>query len=208
MATRTVGVFFFERFELLDVCGPVEMLAGKADSFKIRLLGPHTGLAGSSVGPDIVARFMPDDVWETPERIDIVLVPGGMGTRTEVGNQRLLEAVRKKASAAEYVTSVCTGAAVLAKAGILDGKRATSNKWAFAWVKEQGPNTIWVPQARWVVDGNVITSGGVAAGMDMALGLVALLYGEERAARFASGLEYDWHKDAGWDPFARARGLV
>ena len=135
------------------------------------------------------------------------MVPGGRGTRIEVGNQRLLEVLKQKASSADYVTAVCTGAALLAKAGLLDGKRATTNKIAFPWVKEQGPRTTWVPTARWVMDGKVITSGGVAAGIDMSLALIAKLHGEESARKLAIRMEYDWHENAEWDPFAKAAGL-
>ena len=96
----------------------------------------------------------------------------------------------------------------LAVAGLLDGKRATSNKKAFDWVASLGPKTLWVPEARWVEDGNIITAGGVAAGMDMALRLVERLAGAEVAARTAEYAEYEWQRDPNWDPFARLAGLV
>ncbi len=205
---RVVGVFLFEKFELLDACGPMQMLAGSSKTFQVKLLGPSMSPVASGVGQTAGPRLMPDDIWETSQRLDILLVPGGMGTRSEVGNQRLLEALRKHASSAELITSVCTGAAVLAKAGLLDGKRATSNKLAFKWVKEQGLKTTWVPQARWVVDGNVMTSGGIAAGIDMALAIFAHYRGEEAAAKMASLMEYEWHSDPSWDPFAKMAGLI
>jgi transcriptional regulator GlxA family with amidase domain len=91
---------------------------------------------------------------------------------------------------------------------VLDGRRATSNKRAFKWVVEQGAKTTWVPEARWVEDGNVFTSGGVAAGIDMALAMIARLESEEVATGVAQHTEYDWHRDASWDPFAKLNNLV
>jgi len=89
---------------------------------------------------------------------------------------------------------------------LLDGYRATSNKRAFAWVAEQGGGVEWVAKARWVADRNRWTSSGVAAGMDMALAIVAHLHGTELAASIADGVELDWHRDPSWDPFAERSG--
>ena len=105
--------------------------------------------------------------------IDVMLVPGGIGTRREVNNTKLLEWLVRRAAEAEIVTSVCTGAALLARAGLLDGHRATTNKLSFKWVTEQGPAVEWIKQARWVEDGKFATSSGVSAGIDMTLALIA-----------------------------------
>jgi putative intracellular protease/amidase len=100
-------------------------------------------------------------------RIDVMLVPGGIGTRREVQTALLLDWLRQRAAQAEIVSSVCTGAALLARAGLLDGRRATSNKLSFKWVTEQGPAVEWIlRQARWVEDGKFATSSGVSAGID------------------------------------------
>ena len=108
----------------------------------------------------------------------------------------------------KMLTSVCTGSGVLAAAGLLDGYRATSHKRAFAWAVSQGPRVKWVPHARWVNDGNRWTSSGVAAGMDMTLAVVGHLQGEELADQIADTIEYEWHRDPQWDPFAAKNGLV
>ncbi|MBI3744552.1 MAG: DJ-1/PfpI family protein [Chloroflexi bacterium] len=205
---RTIGIFLFDGFELLDVCGPAQMLGVLSKFFQIKWLGPQVGPVASAIAQGDGPRLEASDAWETRERLHIVLVGGGRGTRTLVDNQRFLAAFRAHAVQAELVASVCTGSAVLAKAGLLDGKRATSNKLAFKWVTTQGPKTQWVPQARWVLDGNVITSGGVAAGMDMAVALIAHFHGEALAKRIATAVEYEWHPDPTWDPFAKAAGLV
>jgi transcriptional regulator GlxA family with amidase domain len=104
--------------------------------------------------------------------------------------------------------TVCTGTSLLARTGLLDGRRATTNKLAFEWVKSQGPNVNWVKQARWVVDGKFVTSSGVSAGMDMALDVISRLHDEDTAQFVANVTEYEWHRDADWDPFAKLAGLV
>ena len=142
-------------------------------------------------------------------RIDVMLVPGGIGTRREVQTALLLDWLRQRAAQAEIVSSVCTGAALLARAGLLDGRRATSNKLSFKWVTEQGPAVEWIlRQARWVEDGKFATSSGVSAGIDMTLALIARLASAERAEQIAIRMEYEWHRDPPWDPFAKIHGLV
>src|SRR6185436_21194152 len=102
----------------------------------------------------------------------------------------------------------CSGTALLARTGLLDGHRATTNKMFFDSIAVEGPKVEWVKEARWVEDGKFATSSGVSAGMDMALAVIARLWGEPLAERLALATEYEWHSDAGWDPFARAHGLV
>lgn len=203
-APRTVGVILFDRFQLLDVFGPLEMLGALPDHFRLLLIGPEGGPVASSFGP----RSDLDRTYADAPDFDVLFIPGGMGTRPLVQDRDFLAWLRERGEAAELVTSVCTGAAVLAAAGLLDGYRATSNKRAFQWVREQGPNTEWVPQARWVHDRNRWTSSGVAAGIDMALALIAHLHGEQAALEVADRAEYEWHRGAGWDPFAAKNGLV
>jgi transcriptional regulator GlxA family with amidase domain len=140
--------------------------------------------------------------------IDVMLVPGGIGTRREVNNTKLLEWFVRRAAEAEIVTSICTGAALLARAGLLDGHRATTNKLSFKWVTEQGPAVEWIKQARWVEDGKFATSSGVSAGIDMTLALIAKLAGVETAEQVAIRMEYEWHRDPQWDPFAKIHGLI
>jgi transcriptional regulator GlxA family with amidase domain len=114
----------------------------------------------------------------------------------------------RRAAEAEIVTSVCTGAALLARAGLLDGHRATTNKLSFKWVTEQGLAVEWIRQARWVEDGKFATSSGVSAGIDMTLALIAKLAGVETAEQVAIRMEYEWHRDPQWDPFAKIHGLI
>lgn len=207
---RTVGVVLFEGFELLDVYGPLEFWNGLSQSFRIVTLGEKTGPVAPSRGPKIPAggpQTVVEQSFAAAEPLGILLVPGGFGTRREVANPAMLDFLRSRASSAEFVATVCTGSAIVAAAGLLDGRRATSNKANFAWVRSQGPRVSWVPEARWVVDGKFWTSSGVSAGMDMALALLAAISGEELARTLARYAEYEWHSDPAWDPFAKLHGL-
>jgi transcriptional regulator GlxA family with amidase domain len=207
MATsRTVGALLFEGFELLDVFGPLEawgMLAARGEC-TIVTVAETAGPVASFQGPRAVAEHS----LATCPSLDVLLVPGGFGTRREVQNTTLLAWLRQRASEAQVVTSVCTGAALLARSGLLDGRRATTNKFTFRWVVEQGPGVDWVKQARWVEDGNFVTSSGVSAGIDMTLSVIARMAGIEAAEQIAVRMEYDWKRDPSWDPFAKIHGLV
>jgi putative intracellular protease/amidase len=196
--TRTVGVLLFDQFELLDVFGPLEILGMLEVDFAIRLVSERAPIVSSVQGP----RSVIDDHFAGDRAYDVLLVPGGMGTRREVGNGVLLDWLARASARAEIVASVCTGSALLAKAGILDGRRATTNKRAFDWVIGQGPAVRWERKARWVEDGKFFTSSGVSAGMDMALALVARLCGIARAREAANWAEYVWNEDSADDPFA------
>ena len=135
------------------------------------------------------------------QQTDLLLVPGGIGTFTELANPKMIGFLRERARAARITASVCTGSALLAKAGILDGHRATSNKQVFDLTVAQSAAVDWVAAARWVDDGAVVTSSGVSAGMDMALAIIARLFGTEAAEAIAIGTEYTWHRNADVDPF-------
>ena len=104
--------------------------------------------------------------------------------------------------------AVCTGTVLLASTGVLDGRKATTNKLDFLQTIHLGPNVDWVREARWVEDGKFFTSSGVSAGIDMSLGAISRLYGKKAAQELAEGCDYDWHDDPSWDPFAKLAGLV
>jgi transcriptional regulator GlxA family with amidase domain len=203
-ATRRLSVVLFDGFELLDVFGPVELFGWDRDRLAIEYLGPEAGPVASGHGAQAVATV----AYAEAEAPDIVLVPGGPGVRPLVRDAAFLSWLRDWAGSAQLVTSVCTGSALLAAAGLLDGYRATSNKAAFAWVREQGGDVEWVARARWVEDRDRWTSSGVAAGMDMAAALLAQLFGEEYATHVAAHAELEIHTDASWDPFADLYGLT
>ena len=193
-----IGAVLFPGFELLDIYGPLEMLGLLRERASITMLAEKRGEVRSYQGPKGVADLSLAEA----SSLDVLLVPGGWGTRTEVQNLPFLDLLRARAQEARFVASICTGSALLARTGILDGKRATSNKLAFDWVTTQGPNVTWIREARWVEDGTIFTSSGVSAGMDMTLGLVQRIYGREMSVQIARLAEYTWHEDCSVDPFA------
>lgn len=194
---KIVGVVLYPGFEVLDVFGPVEMWAYVPD-FQVIMISQNGGAVKSAQGVSAVADYS----FANAPQLDIMMVPGGTGTRTELNNQVFLDFIRKQDENTQLTTSVCTGSALLAKAGLLKGHKATSNKNFFSLATQQDPSVDWQGKARWVEDGKFITSSGVSAGTDMALGLVARLYGKERASLLAHSLEYEWNDDATNDPFA------
>lgn len=198
------GMVVFDGFQLLDVFGPLEMLGSLRDRVRIVMIAERPGLIASSAGPSVKADFTFSDA----PKLGVLLIPGGGGTRREVNNAKFVEAVKTLSEATPTVASICTGAAVLARTGLLDGVRATTNKRAFKWATAQGQNVKWVKQARWVEDGKYFTSSGISAGMDMSLALIAKLFGQEAALRVANGAEYRWNNDPNDDPFAKINGLV
>ncbi|MGB5707113.1 MAG: DJ-1/PfpI family protein [Arenicellales bacterium] len=199
-----VGVILFENFELLDVFGPLEMLGMYPETFSLHMLGQHAGAVRSAQGP----RVALDSTFDQVGQYQILLVPGGAGTRIEVSNQALLNWLSNQAENAQYVMSVCTGSALLAASGLLEGRRATTNKNAFQWVTGFGHRVTWIKQARWVVDGNYFTSSGVSAGIDMSLGLIEEIMDRSSAEQAAIWAEYQWNRDPSNDPFASIAGLV
>jgi putative intracellular protease/amidase len=194
---KTVGVVLYPGFEVLDVFGPVEMWS-YVPEFNVIFVAQTAGTVRSANGVSVVADYS----FESAPPLDIMMVPGGIGTRTELQNPRFVEYLRMQHARTEITSSVCTGAVLLAKAGILSGHRATSNKLYFSWAVDEDPSVDWIVKARWVEDGKLFTSSGVSAGTDMALGLVQKLYGLDRARLLARSLEYEWHEDPTVDPFA------
>jgi len=194
----TLGMVLFEDFELLDAFGPLEMFGMLKDKVRIVIIGEKSGFVKSSAGPAILI----ETIFAKNPRTDILMIPGGRGTRREVDNQLFLEEFSKLAAASSHIASICTGAAILARAGLLDNRKATTNKKSFEWVTIQGPNVNWVKHARWVEDGKFFTSSGVSAGTDMALALIAKIFGRETALQTATLAEYEWNSDPHHDPFA------
>ena len=218
-ATRqvTLGVLLFPGFEMLDAYGPMEMWGslkhapdrfwGEAsDRVGIRLVtvAATKGPVPSNQGPKTVADF---DYTDAPA-LDYLLVPGGIGVTPLVSDPATLNWLRAQAKNTSLAMSVCNGASLLAAAGLLDGRAATTNKMAFKASIAPGPKVRWVASARWVDNGNVVTSSGVSAGMDMTVAVIARLYGQPLSDWVAQITEYEPHRDPAWDPFAVKAGLV
>ncbi len=198
-APRTLGAVLYPDFELLDLYGPLEMFGCLGPELKIVTVAEHAGPVASTPGVETVARYS----FENCPPLDLLFLPGGLGSMKEMRNEALLRFLRERATAAELTMSVCSGSGILAAAGILAGRKATSNKLYFDLVIGASEGVDWVREARWVEDGPVVTSSGVSAGTDMALAMIARLFGTERAQQIAIFTEYEWQPDGSRDPFAR-----
>lgn len=201
---RTLGAFVFPGFETLDYFGPIEMLGGYGHETQIITVGQTTDPVSSVHGQ----RIMIDKAISQKDDYDLLLIPGGDSALEAAKDPVLLDWIRAASENAERVMAVCTGTVLLGMSGVLDGRRATTNKMDFLATVPLAPGVDWVKEARWVEDGKFFTSSGVSAGMDMALAVMADLHGMQMADRVALGCEYEWHKDAGRDPFAKLAGLV
>lgn len=200
---KVLGMILFDGFELLDVFGPLEMFGMLKDRVEIVMIAQKVGPVKSGAGPAAVA----DVGFADAPKLDIVMIPGGMGTRREVDNPVFMAAIKDIAQATPQVATICTGSGLLARTGLIDGVKATSNKMAWTWATGQGAKVVWVPKARWVEDGKYISSSGISAGTDMALALIAKLYSKDMAHWVAHRAEYRWNEDATDDPFAAMNGL-
>jgi len=152
---KTLGVLLFPEFETLDVFGPLQMFGMLPEQINIVLVAEQHGLVKSNQGQAVYAEFN----WQNAPHLDYLLVPGGKGTRKEVNNQQLLHWIKSRSVSAELTLSVCTGAALLAKAGVLNNHKATTNKLAFEWVAEQGSQVSWIKKARWCASSNSTSTG-------------------------------------------------
>mgnify|MGYP000879896194 CR=1 FL=1 len=192
-----MNVLLFEDFETLDAFGPAEVF-GYVEGCRLRFLSMTGGVVGSKQGLEVVT-----DPIDVADASAVLLIPGGYGTRPLICDETFLEALHGIVADAQYCLTVCTGSALLAKTGLLDGRKATSNKRSFEWVRSVNEAVDWVACARWVTDGKFYTASGVSAGIDMALGFVCDRFGRTAAEEIATQIEYVWHEDKDTDPFAR-----
>ena len=191
----------------------LSVISHKTGSVSTRV-GPHTMNPSMPpmdlsfmIGPEAIATH----TFATAPPLDILLVPGGLGSVAvaQTGDRSIEGFIRERFNSTDYVLSVCNGAASLARAGVLDGRKATTNKalWTFFtddFGRQLGTagNISWVPSARWVDDGKVWTSSGVAAGIDMSYAFLRKIYGGEKIDPIMDIIEYTPHRDEHYDPFA------
>lgn len=193
MKTRTLAILIFAEVEVLDFCGPFEVFSvanrfAETPAFQVFTVAekpaPILTRGGLSVNPHRVLGDMP-----TP---DLFLIPGGQGTRTEMHNPVLIDWIKLASARAELILSVCTGALLLAKAGLLDNLEATTHHSAFELLRQTAPRTTVHTDRRFVDNGRVICSAGIAAGIDMSLHVVARLLGNDVAEKTARQMEYPY----------------
>lgn len=186
--SRTTGIVLFDDAEELDWAGPWEVLTSACkDGDRVVTVAERLEPVRCAKG----LRVLPDHSFADCPPLDVVLVPGGRGTRVEMNNPAMVDFVVGRSRTATWTTSVCTGSFVLWSAGLLDGKRATTHWAAFEELRSLAPDLVLDADARWVVDGNVVTAAGVSAGIDMALWLVGQLYDVEHARAVQRYIQYD-----------------
>jgi transcriptional regulator GlxA family with amidase domain len=198
---KKVGMLIFPNIELLDFCGPYEVFSTfhfdenkktlEPSPFEIYLIAENGGMIKTRAGVQVAAEYTLDN--HPP--FDILVVPGGWGTRAEINNEKIINWIKKVAQNVELITAVCTGSMLLGKAGLLKGKHATTHWNSLPWMKEELPDTLVEDAYHIVEDGNVITSAGISAGIDMALKVVQKYYGDDVARSTARYMEYYYSTD-------------
>lgn len=195
---RNVAIMIFNEVEVLDFAGPFEVFGVSRDMndtntplFNVYTIAeraePVIARNGLSVNPHYTLDNCP--------KPDMYLIPGGRGTRTAMHNTVLTNWIANNATKVEQVLSVCTGALMLGKAGLLHGLSATTYHDSFQELATVTPTTNLMPHLRWVDNGKIVTSAGVSAGIDMALYVVGKLYGVEQARWTARYMEYHWNEN-------------
>lgn len=198
---RAVAILVFPGVELLDFAGPFEVFSAARRSLSAPEPLFDVFTVAESTDPlrcNNPVTVVPDYSLASCPPSDILVIPGGQGTRGAINRPELIDWIRTRAVTAEITTSVCTGSFLLAQAGLLTGKTATTHWASIERMRESFPATTVREQARWVDEGVVVTSAGVSAGIDMALHVIARLYGAEAAATTARWIEYDyWNNEKG-----------
>jgi transcriptional regulator GlxA family with amidase domain len=197
-APRNVGILIFPDVEILDFCGPFEVFASATlpaqtdDGPEMRLFEVFTIAERSEL---VACRggllVQPNHTLDEHPPLDLVVIPGGYGTRREQENPVILDWIAQQRRTGALTTSVCSGAFLLGAAGLLDGLRATTHWTTIDGLRAHLPTTNVLADARVVDEGEIITSAGVSAGIDMALHVVRRLHGDEVARRTARDMEYE-----------------
>ncbi len=193
---RRVAIVVFAEAEVLDVAGPYEVfsVAGRRhglDPFEVRLVAEYPEPVTLRNGFTVV----PHCTWADCPPIDVLVVPGGYGTRREMDNPRLVDWIRQRSSEAELLLSVCTGSLILARTGLLDGLDVTTHFLAMEELRKAAPKAQVRSGGRFWDTGKIVTSQGVSAGIDMSLHIVARLLGDELAEECADYMEYHWDRN-------------
>jgi transcriptional regulator GlxA family with amidase domain len=196
-----VGIFVFDEVEVLDFAGPFEVFGVTGwrtppQPFEVFLVAADDRRVVARNGLEIIARHTFADC----PPIDILVVPGGWGSRTQLARDDVVGWVRSTAGSARLALSVCSGALILAKAGLLGGGPATTHHGAYDELRTLDPSVEVVEGVKMVDRGTVVTSGGISAGIDMSLGVVARLLGPDVAQETADYMEYDWTPSVGRAP--------
>jgi len=201
MERTRVGILIFPEVEVLDFCGPFEVFSvtrldearrrEDPSPFAVSLIAEGTEPITASGG----LRVLPDHTLASCPALDLLVVPGGWGTRAALNNAPLIDWIAARGRQVRTLTSVCTGAMLLGRAGLLDGRRATTHWRSLDWLQESYPKVAVERALHVVEDGDLLTSAGISAGIDMALRVVARYYGEAVARATARHMEYPFPDD-------------
>lgn len=195
---RRVGILIFPDVELLDFCGPFEVFSvvrldesrrrEEGGPYEVFTVAEEVGEVEVSGGLRVIA----DHSLASCPALDVLVVPGGWGVRPALERPGLLDWIARRSGEVEVLASVCTGSWLLGKAGLLEGRRATTHWMRLDWLRENVPGCIVVEEERVVEDGAVVTSAGIASGIDLALRVVARQHGERVARATAAFMEYPY----------------
>ena len=201
MERQQVAILIFPDVEVLDFCGPFEVFSvtrrddtrrrEDPSPFEVRLVAETRDVVVATGG----LKVTPDCTLDECPPLDVLVVPGGWGTRQGIKNLRLLEWIAARGAVVPTLTSVCTGSMLLGYAGLLDGRRATTHWRSLEWMRESFPRVTVEDALHVVEDGNVFTSAGISAGIDMALRVVTRLHGERIGRETARHMEYPYPDD-------------
>jgi transcriptional regulator GlxA family with amidase domain len=193
---KRVGIVLFEDIEVLDFCGPFEVFSAvrlneeqrreEPSPFDVWLVAENPEPVTTTGNMNVIPHY----TFENCPALDILVVPGGWGTRKELKNPIMLDWLRVRAAEVETLTSVCTGSMLLGFAGLLDGRHATTHWRSLDWMRDAFPEVTVEFEKHVVEDGPVVTSAGISAGIDMALRVVARYFGENIARATARHMEY------------------
>jgi transcriptional regulator GlxA family with amidase domain len=184
----TLGIVLFDDVEELDFAGPWEVFGAACESLtddRVVTIAERPEPVRCRKG----LRVLPDHGFGDAPPLDVLLVPGGQGTRREVANRAMIDWLREAGGACRWVTSVCTGALLLHEAGFAKGRRVTTHHGFVEALRQRGDVTV-LENVRWVRDGNLVTAAGVSAGIDMALWLLGQLHGPDLARKVQRYIEY------------------
>jgi transcriptional regulator GlxA family with amidase domain len=201
MDRKPVGIVLFDNVEVLDFCGPFEVFSSarlneekrreEPSPFEVLLIAEREAPVIASGGMKVIPGY----TFESCPRLDILVVPGGWGTRKELNNPVMLDWLRERNLQVETLTSVCTGSMLLGFAGLLNGLHATTHWRSLDWMRDSFPAAVVEYDKHVVEDGRVVTSAGISAGIDMALKVVSRYYGESIARATARYMEYTYPED-------------
>jgi transcriptional regulator GlxA family with amidase domain len=202
------GVVLFPGFQALDAFGPLDAfnILSRKHKMNLSVIAPSmepvsTKTEMQDPGSAFEQLIQPTHTYENAPPLDVLLVPGGPGTR-QSASDGAVEFIRKTFPSLQYLITVCTGSQLAAKAGVLDGKKATTNKLFFRSTTEIRKEVDWIRKARWVRDGHIWTSSGISAGIDVTFAWIEEVYGADTAQGIADRMEYTRATDPDNDPFA------